>query len=1215
MTSVPEGAEGPPPSPPVRRRLPRARPPQSRSAPSPSAPSPSAPSPSARPGPAGSSPVRSDPARSDPSRSRPAERHRARSHPVPAWAGLLLGLGVPVPAALGWLLFVRWTAAGQGARDIRLQLAGSRTAAAAVVADRTAEFRASLDADLWLVCGYALTLAAAGLLGGYVFTRPHWRLVALAAGLAGVLAGACDLVEDLLLDAGLGGTGPGTAGGDAPFAAAAAFAIVKWLLLLPAGTVGTVVCSATVHRAVRGVLRRPPEETARASTDGAPEGGPEGELGGGPADGPEGAPGGGPDAPPDGGPELIPPWPVATARGGRWPPGPRSQGPPTRQARWHNAARVPPGREHARLGFCVSGGGIRSACVTLGALQSLRPWLKQARYLVSVSGGGYTVGAMQLALTDSAPGCPVRARSGLTPDTVLEPGSPEEDHLRRHAKYLADGAGEWLVALGTLLRGLVAALGLLGATVLVLGLGLSRFYHLVPLTDLSHLAPVGLHTGGTGAEVTGTAGPGAAGPGTGLGPPAVRAPALLALAGLLTAAALGWLLWLLTFSWLGWNSLLPRVLRRFSQAALALAALLALGVLAVPGLAWGAVRLQQALAVGARQTGAGISLTVLLSYLALLLGILWHGRHAVEQGAAVLGGLVRGTRRLGGGLTGRIAEYLVLWSALAALTAGALLTLGWAVATGHAWPTAAQVLLPLVLGTVGLNLDQTWMGLHPFYRRRLASAFAVRRAVERDGAATDAAGPGAHPGTATDASGGATGDGGEVLARPYHFFGEQTRLSHYGARHPGFPQVIFAAAANLSGNARTPPGRRAVSFTFSSDYVGGPDVGYARTDLLERRTRRHIARDLTVQSAMAVSGAAFSSAMGRQARGYQGLFAITNARLGTWLPNPAALAPLWAADRDWRYAPQPAVRRLPYQLREACGRYPMDARFLLTTDGGHYENLGLVELLRHGVRTAVCIDASGDSAFAATLAAAITLAREELGIAITLREPDLLIPGSAGGGGGARGGPSPEGGGQPPLRGLAARLADRLSARAVVVGDIEYPWPLDLDDLEDGGAEAAGGDDRAVAARRGTLIVAQAVLTPDMPYELHAYAVADAAFPNDSTSDQWFDHRQFDAYQTLGRYLGEQAGPAVKAAVLGTRTPPGSRSGAGPDRTSTTPPDGAGDGTGAGGGTGGGRGPEPRPAPPSAPVPGPAPVPEAEVADGAPTASPAPPEQGRGARP
>lgn len=190
----------------------------------------------------------------------------------------------------------------------------------------------------------------------------------------------------------------------------------------------------------------------------------------------------------------------------------------------------------------------------------------------------------------------------------------------------------------------------------------------------------------------------------------------------------------------------------------------------------------------------------------------------------------------------------------------------------------------------------------------------------------------------------------------------------------------------------------------------------------------------------------------------------------------------------------------------------MDDRFLLTTDGGHYENLGLVELLRHRVRTAVCIDASGDAPAAASLAAAITLAREELGIVITLHEPDLLIPGST----------------DRPLRGLAARLAERLSARAVITGDIRYPDPFDVpggDVHGRPGGDAHGHGDGDEWRHHGTLIVVQAVLTPGMPYELHAYAAANAAFPNDSTSDQWFDHRQFDAYQTLGRHLGEQAAP------------------------------------------------------------------------------------------
>ncbi|MFJ2191753.1 hypothetical protein ACIOJE_28100 [Kitasatospora sp. NPDC087861] len=1076
------------------------------------------------------------------------EGRAGRAPTLPAWAGLLLALGALLPLAVGGLLFRHWA---PPVREVALQLAGSRTAAEVVVGGRAGEQLAALRAAAWLIGGYGLTLAAAALLGGYVFGRRRWRLTALAAGAAGLLAACCDVGEDVLLSIGLVGGGTGS---DTPFAAATALATVKWLLLLPAGVIAATVLAVIATRAARGL--RPWRATATWAPTGAgddPVAGPRTATGAGTA-----TDAGTNDDAGDGTtdrPALIPPWPVAGRAAGlhgvprpskpvsptatdapatlNAPEVPDAPAAPIRHAHWRDGARVPPGREPAELGFCASGGGIRSACVTLGALQSLRPWLKRARYLVSVSGGGYTVGALQLALSDSAPGGPVRAVSGLTADTVFEPGSPEEDHLRRHGRFIADGAGEWLVALGTLLRGVLSAFSLLLAAVLVLGLGLSRFYHLVPITDLDGLAAAGLRTAGAVP-----------------GPLAFRAPALAALAGLLATAAGCWLLWLLAFPPLGWHALLPRALRRLFLSALALAGLLAVGVLALPGLAWGAVRLQQALAAGPQLTGAGLSLTVVLSYLALLLGILWRDRRTIRRGAAALGGALRGAGRLGGGLTANLPQYIVVWAALAALSTGALLALGWAVATGYAWPTALQVLLPLVLGAVGLNLDQTWMGLHPFYRLRLASAFAVRRVSE----------------------------GGRALARPYDFFREQTWLSHYAARHPGFPQVIFSAAANLSGNSRTPPGRRAVSFSLSYDYVGGPDVGYARTDLLERRTRRHIARDLTVQSAMAVSGAAFSSAMGRQSRVYQGLFAATNARLGTWLPNPAVLGPEWSGIPDWRRPAQPAVRRLPYQLRELTGRFPADDRFLLTTDGGHYENLGLVELLRHRVRTAVCIDASGDSGYAANLAAAITLAREELGIVITLHEPESLIPGSAADGPctsepptsqpstGERSTdrpPTGDGGRRPQLRGLAAQLSARLSARAVITGDIHYPEPFDCPEPLDarspaGGAPARPGE-RAADGRHGTLIVLQAVLTTGMPYELHSYAVANPAFPNDGTSDQWFDHQQFDAYQTLGRYLGDQAAPVIEAALAASgedaaRSAPGYRPGGGIGPASAQPP-------------------------------------------------------------
>jgi hypothetical protein len=175
---------------------------------------------------------------------------------------------------------------------------------------------------------------------------------------------------------------------------------------------------------------------------------------------------------------------------------------------------------------------------------------------------------------------------------------------------------------------------------------------------------------------------------------------------------------------------------------------------------------------------------------------------------------------------------------------------------------------------------------------------------------------------------------------------------------------------------------------------------------------------------------------------------------------------------------------------------------LLCTDGGHWENLGLVELLRHRCRTVVCIDASGDAPpFATTLSEAVTLAYEELGVRITLTDPTDLVPGSA-----------------DPLEPAEAleRINARLSKRAVLRGTIEYPEPFRL-------------DGEATASATGTLVVAKALLTRDVPYELLSYALKETAFPHQGTGDQFFDHEQFDAYRALGFHIGTAAAAEVTA--------------------------------------------------------------------------------------
>ena len=161
-------------------------------------------------------------------------------------------------------------------------------------------------------------------------------------------------------------------------------------------------------------------------------------------------------------------------------------------AKVHEGLWLPDGRKLGGDGICVSGGGIRSACVALGALQALQreKELQKADYLVSVSGGGYTAGAYQLVRTE-VPGVPATGTepADVTSDDAFRPGSPEEDHVRRHSKYVADTRAEWMSALGTLLRGVLANLALLAAAVVALGGLLHLFYAVTPVVTLTDWAP------------------------------------------------------------------------------------------------------------------------------------------------------------------------------------------------------------------------------------------------------------------------------------------------------------------------------------------------------------------------------------------------------------------------------------------------------------------------------------------------------------------------------------------------------------------------------------------------------------------------------------------------------------------------------------------------------------------------------------------------------
>jgi hypothetical protein len=504
-------------------------------------------------------------------------------------------------------------------------------------------------------------------------------------------------------------------------------------------------------------------------------------------------------------------------------------------------------------------------------------------------------------------------------------------------------------------------------------------------------------------------------------------------------------------------------LRRVGVWALGVAGVVALAGVGLPALAWAVLRMPP-------PSLRGPSVSLVAGYLAALIALFKQPSMRAVMGRKIGGGRAwfrtvgAGGRNLMAtvgvylGLLALLGGFVMLFGVALAHTGGALMRSDW---PGHLPEWVWTVVLVGVLGLLS-RMDQVRWSLHPFYRRRLASAFAVRRVRE----------------------------GGHVQAKPYDFDAETTDLATYGARPEGFPEVIFCCAAHVSGKD-APPGRRVVPWTMSARYVGGQRHGWVSTDALRScaGVSPTLHADLTVQAAQAISGAAVASQMGVQQRAYTKFLTLTNIRLGSWLPNPAHLR----SETSWARPRLPRKRGLTTLARELAGVFSLDGPLVYVTDGGHYENLGLVELLRRRPAVVYCVDASCDhGGVPQTLAAAIELAREELGVDITFDTAADL-------------GAGPD---QPPSVApadqLTAQMMDRLAPTSVITGTITYP---DLD--------------HPYCSATAKIVVGKAVLTAVTPFALLAYGSDHPSFPDDKTSDQWFDASQFDAYHSLGRHVGK----------------------------------------------------------------------------------------------
>lgn len=757
------------------------------------------------------------------------------------------------------------------------------------------------------------------------------------------------------------------------------------------------------------------------------------------------------------------------------------------------------GKGEKAQSICLSGGGVRSACVAMGALQefSKEPPIKTCPdqeerfgkdvepklidcvdYVISVSGGGYTAGARLLAvrpLKDDADDS-----NNVLVSERFEKGSVEFDHFRRGSSYIADSPADLVRALAQVLKNLLASMTILFTVPVfigyVFGYLLARpqfsFAAIVPVPN--PIVDEGFKQGHRDYSLCLTS--------------HLASWFAVAFFAVLAVSLTTWAIVVELFGWEERSEAKKMKLQRLAVGSAVFGLLVLAVAVGLPAL----MRLCSTLSLHASDhpgaAAATFSGVIGLNYLAAVAAMAWKKRSAVSEEAAKLSSW---KRLLPPGVVPLVlvaltlAVLLVAWLATLGIFAAAVfrnVTLDGLEGTSRWVPNLWFVgVLAATIVWIGF-VDVTSVSLHPFYRQRLARTFAVRRT---------------------------RAPGGGWQAKRYEEI-EWTWLPRYGRVPNGRgPRFIFAAAATITGQGKPAPGLNAVSYVLSGEYIGGPELGWFDTQKLFEEAPPRIKRDLTVVAAVAVSGAAFASAMGRYQKGFEKLLAVSGARLGTWLPNPNFVAKLRDAEtggdeenrRPW---PQslPTIRGAGYFYRELFGFNYNDARLVQITDGGHYENLGLVEALRRRCRLIFCFDGGGDAPpLLSGLADAMRLAEYELGVTITFDSADYplnhLAPGS----------------GKLPDGHALKSLQSRVTKKTVAVGTIKYPPASGLPE-----------DDR-----EGVLIFAKAVLWQECPEWLLTYAASNDAFPHDPTSDQWFNEGQFAAYTALGRIVGRHAYECAKA--------------------------------------------------------------------------------------
>lgn len=738
-----------------------------------------------------------------------------------------------------------------------------------------------------------------------------------------------------------------------------------------------------------------------------------------------------------------------------------------------------------RFGLALSGGGIRSATFNLGLLQALAQLgvLRQVDYLSTVSGGGY-IGGFWTAWLARHRGRPGVARSPLVND---QRGGERAEvrHLREFSRFLLPRAGVFetefwgilMTVLGGLIPSFVAALAVLvvlwHAWLLILAsiaAGLSCSVPTLVTLLFGYLAFSELRWRGSGksehnpAETVGYVIGGAFGllitgglawlhlPEPALdnwkslqelnvifAPASVIGASTLVLLGLRTVAVR---------ICRGATSLpqlvgVERALTRFLGITAVLMAAATLwwlaGVIAGTSEGW-----------AVKVTGGGVALSTALFAWAKK----WLEEPPKETRGdtvvrAAIGSLKRATPKVLAG----IVWLLLLLLVGAAIHAWGMHVGDWEPAqacgavinqTAGGVPLAAaglnakafwllSVASLLIIGATAWWFDPARVGMHEFYRSRISRCYlgASNPATETITGEHERAGANRHVSERPDD---------DLKLNELAPEGQETRPL----------QLICTAANDMSGDHLGTLYRGARSAVLSAN---GISLGNETAELT----------DLRMSSALTASAAAFNSQMGRISMdlgpAVTFLMAALNLRLGLWVPHPS--------NRFRGNFTFPGR----FFLFELLGRSRTDKSHLHLSDGNHFENFGLYELIRRHCRYIIVSDCGADPEVAFDdLANVLRRVREDFGVEIEL-DVSALQPGD-----------------------------DGRARQHAVVGTIHY--------------NGANGMDK------GTILFFKPVLTGDEPPDVLQYRTRNQTFPHESTGDQFYDEAQWESYRRLGEHAG-----------------------------------------------------------------------------------------------